>query len=222
MQIDVINPKKTAMSVVDMQNDFVAAGAAMETPAARAMVPKLAEGADLQSHKSIVLRKPTITIPEGANTMSESKTTKVAVSGDEQAIQQIVMAVEESWNRHDMDAFAALLTVDAEWVNPVGMWWRGQANVKRAHQAYHESFLKETSRHTESLTIQQLTPDVAIVSGTYRMGDWTRPDTGQRVSNGKDRVTYVLVKQQGRWLIVRGHITDIDQKAAPFDPVKLG
>jgi nicotinamidase-related amidase len=43
MQIDAIDPKKTAMIVVDMQNDFVAAGAAMETPAARAVVPKLAE-----------------------------------------------------------------------------------------------------------------------------------------------------------------------------------
>src|SRR5438309_4159715 len=43
MQIDVIDPKKTAMIVVDMQNDFVAVGAAMETPAARAIVPRLAE-----------------------------------------------------------------------------------------------------------------------------------------------------------------------------------
>src|SRR5712691_4377022 len=43
MQIDVIDAKKTATIVVDMQNDFVAAGAAMETPAARAMVPRLAE-----------------------------------------------------------------------------------------------------------------------------------------------------------------------------------
>ena len=43
MQIDVIHPKKTAMIVVDMQNDVVAAGAAMETPAARAVVPKLTE-----------------------------------------------------------------------------------------------------------------------------------------------------------------------------------
>src|SRR2546428_3337118 len=43
MQTDVIDPKKTAMIVVDMQNDFVAPGAAMETPAARAVVPKLAE-----------------------------------------------------------------------------------------------------------------------------------------------------------------------------------
>jgi biuret amidohydrolase len=47
MQIDVINAQKTAMIVVDMQNDFVAAGAAMETPAARAMVPTLAEALNI-------------------------------------------------------------------------------------------------------------------------------------------------------------------------------
>lgn len=43
MQVNALNPATTAMIVVDMQNDFVAAGAPMETPAARAMVPKLAE-----------------------------------------------------------------------------------------------------------------------------------------------------------------------------------
>src|SRR5437588_13042816 len=43
MKIDVIDPTMTAMIVVDMQNDFVAPGAAMETPAARAVVPKLTE-----------------------------------------------------------------------------------------------------------------------------------------------------------------------------------
>jgi len=43
MKVDVINPIKTAMIVVDMQNDFVAPGAPMETPAARRVVPKIAE-----------------------------------------------------------------------------------------------------------------------------------------------------------------------------------
>ena len=42
MHIDAIDPKKTAMIVVDMQNDFVASGAALETPAARQIVPQLA------------------------------------------------------------------------------------------------------------------------------------------------------------------------------------
>jgi nicotinamidase-related amidase len=43
MRIDKIDPSRTVMIVVDMQNDFVAEGAPIETPAARAMVPKLAE-----------------------------------------------------------------------------------------------------------------------------------------------------------------------------------
>src|SRR5436190_14219351 len=43
MHIDAIDPKKTAMIVVDMQNDFVASGAAMETPAARYIIPQLAK-----------------------------------------------------------------------------------------------------------------------------------------------------------------------------------
>jgi nicotinamidase-related amidase len=43
MQLNEIDPARTAMIVVDMQNDFVASGAPMETPAARAMVPRLAE-----------------------------------------------------------------------------------------------------------------------------------------------------------------------------------
>jgi nicotinamidase-related amidase len=47
MQINKIDPSKTAMIVVDMQNDFVAAGAPMETPAARAMVPRLVEALKL-------------------------------------------------------------------------------------------------------------------------------------------------------------------------------
>lgn len=151
--------------------------------------------------------------------MNETETITPGVTNEEAAIGQTVMAVEESWNRHNMADFGRLLSADAEWVNPVGMWWRGQANVQRAHQAYHDTIFQATSRHCESLTIQQVTPAVAIATGTYRTGDWTRPDTGQVVSNSRDRVTYVLVKQQERWLIVRGQVTEIDPHAAAFDPV---
>lgn len=41
-RVDTLDPRKTAMIIVDMQNDFVAPGAPMETTAARAMVPNLA------------------------------------------------------------------------------------------------------------------------------------------------------------------------------------
>jgi len=40
-RVDRIEPHKTAMIVVDMENDFVAAGAPMETPAGQQMLPTL-------------------------------------------------------------------------------------------------------------------------------------------------------------------------------------
>lgn len=39
--VDSIDPSKTALIVVDMQNDFIAPGAPLETPAGRAMLPTL-------------------------------------------------------------------------------------------------------------------------------------------------------------------------------------
>jgi biuret amidohydrolase len=45
-QVSDINPAKCALIVVDMQNDFVAPGAPMETPAGRAMLPKLTRAID--------------------------------------------------------------------------------------------------------------------------------------------------------------------------------
>lgn len=37
----IINPRRSALIVIDMQNAFVAAGAQFETPGARAMIPRL-------------------------------------------------------------------------------------------------------------------------------------------------------------------------------------
>jgi ureidoacrylate peracid hydrolase len=41
VHIEQFDPSRTALIVVDMENDFVAEGAPMETPAGRAMVPRL-------------------------------------------------------------------------------------------------------------------------------------------------------------------------------------
>jgi len=45
-QVSEINPAKCVLIVVDMQNDFVAPGAPMETPAGRAMLPNLIRAID--------------------------------------------------------------------------------------------------------------------------------------------------------------------------------
>ena len=56
MEIERIEPAKTAMIVVDMQNDFVAPGGGLETPAAREMVPiPIAGSARCPTSRSMVI-----------------------------------------------------------------------------------------------------------------------------------------------------------------------
>ena len=52
-QLDQIDPTKTVMIVVDMQNDFVAEGAKLRSAAAAAMVPKLASTLNFCREKGI-------------------------------------------------------------------------------------------------------------------------------------------------------------------------
>ncbi|MDH2329097.1 cysteine hydrolase [Cereibacter sp. SYSU M97828] len=42
INIEHVNPKTTALIVIDMQNDFIAAGAPLETPMGQALLPTLA------------------------------------------------------------------------------------------------------------------------------------------------------------------------------------
>src|ERR1700712_1233282 len=48
----------------------------------------------------------------------------------------------ETWNRHDMRAFADLFASDAQFVNVVGLWWKGREEIFRAHQFSHSNMFK--------------------------------------------------------------------------------
>ena len=45
---------------------------------------------------------------------------------DDRAVREVVAGFEKAWNAHDMKALAGLFREDAEWVNKVGMHWRGR------------------------------------------------------------------------------------------------
>ena len=49
-----------------------------------------------------------------------------AAERDEEAVRVAVSRFAEAWNRHDMDAFGALFTRDADFVNVTGQLWKGR------------------------------------------------------------------------------------------------
>jgi uncharacterized protein (TIGR02246 family) len=138
-------------------------------------------------------------------------------ASDEQSVRQVATAYEEAWNKHDMNAMASLFTEDAEWVNIVGMWWRGLLEVKRGHQWVHEVLFKNTSIHIDSCFVRMVTQETAINVVTWSKGSFVTPD-GKQVPEGKDRMTLFLVKRGDRWLVASGHNTTIDPGAQQHNP----
>ena len=128
--------------------------------------------------------------------------------------------VQAAWNQHDMKAFVSFMTDDVEWVNIVGMCWRGKAQVFLAHDRMHQTTFKDRQWHNaETTELRQVAPNVVIVTEAVPMDGFRAPD-GSMTPPSKNMLTLVLVHREGRWLITQGHNTIIDAQAAAHDPGK--
>ena len=138
---------------------------------------------------------------------------------DVQAVKDIAAKYEKSWNEHDMDAMFDLFTEDSDWVNIVGMHWKGRSDSKKAHQIFHDTMFKNTPLKIDEVYVRKITKDTAVAVLTISMGDFATP-AGDIIKSSKDRMSLFMVKQKGRWLIAHGHNTAIDLRAVANDPIK--
>ncbi len=139
-------------------------------------------------------------------------------NADDAAIRVAVRNFETGWNKHDMDAMFQSFTPDAEFVNIVGMYWRGLPDVKRAHRAMHDAYFKTVPNLIEDLQVRQVSPDAAIAVIRWKKGAFTPPD-GVTRPESRDMMSMFMIKRDGRWLVAGAHNTPIDEGAARFDPV---
>jgi uncharacterized protein (TIGR02246 family) len=75
-----------------------------------------------------------------------SEVSSSVAADDAAAIRAILARQKDAWNRHDMDAFVADTIPDVEWINVVGMHWKGRETVRRAHAALHKARLRTVAR----------------------------------------------------------------------------
>jgi uncharacterized protein (TIGR02246 family) len=142
-----------------------------------------------------------------------------SVGTDEERVGATIRTFETGWNRHDMEIMFQAFTPDVEWVNVVGMWWRGLDNVKRAHRAMHDTFFINTPFTIDEIHVRFVTQDTAVAVVRWNKGSSVPPD-GQLRPAEKDVMSLVLVRHAGRWLITAGHNTTIEEEAQQFNPIK--
>ena len=125
-----------------------------------------------------------------------------------------------SWNKHDFSDMKNYIAGDCDFVNIVGMHWKGREDIQYAHQTYHDQFFKNTSMEKRSVTIRLLKPNIAIALLNWHIGKYDAPDGSIRGDND-DLATMIFEKRNGKWLLTASENVEISAQAQPFDPVKL-
>ncbi len=165
-----------------------------------------------------ILRRLTVTGAILAASLSlPAQTPATPSASDQEGIDKTLTAFGATLTAKDFDNFATLFTDDADFVNIVGMHWHGKAQIVKAHRVVFTTRYNGNPQHIVEKSEALLTPNIALVVAKIQMDDYTARD-GKRMTDNFFRMTLVLEKQNGAWLIRSAENTVIDLMAAPHDP----
>ncbi len=130
---------------------------------------------------------------------------------DRVRIQKSIEALSESWNRHDMAAFASQYTEDADFVNVLGMHWHGRKEIEDRHANLHATMFRSSTLWIRDYSIRFAAPALALAHVRWQMtGHEAAHLQGWNVPEVRDGLlTLVFVRDEHGWLIAASHNTDI-------------
>ena len=127
-------------------------------------------------------------------------------TADKKQVEKVVLAFQDDFNDGAFKNAPNYTTADWEHINPFGGITKGRdttlADVRRVHQ----SFLKDVTMKVESIDIRFPAPELAIAVVIHQMNNYTTPD-GVQHNNEKHTKSYIIVKQNGKWLLTLDHNT---------------
>ena len=131
-------------------------------------------------------------------------------SAADAAIQAIVEAQSEAWNRNDAAAWARDFTDDATFINVRGDLVRGRAGVERIHAFIFSGPYKGTHYAAKVESIMYPAPSFAIATVTTEVTNFTFLPPGlSPTAPGvlRTRFTFVLTQRENGWKILSAQNT---------------
>ena len=123
-------------------------------------------------------------------------------------IEQVIHDFAACWNRHDMAAFADLFSPDAEFVNVVGMWWRGREEIRKAHELTHATMFKDSRLTIAGIAVRCPRNDLALARARWTLEGHVSP-AGDALPARAGILFNVLVQDASGWSIIDSQNTDI-------------
>lgn len=135
------------------------------------------------------------------------------MSAEVSEVEHVVAAFAAAWNQHDMDAFAGLFAADAEFVNVVGMWWKGRAEIKAAHEFTHRTLFRHSRLAVAEVSVRFPDPTLAIARCRWVLEGHVDP-AGASLPARHGVLLNLVHRQAGKWLIIDSQNTDIVEGVA--------
>lgn len=114
----------------------------------------------------------------------------------------------EAFNRHDVDALAALFAEDADYVNEVGLVWRNSRSIVRAHARAFASMYARARFTVENVLERPVADGVRVIIVRWRLEHQLDPE-GAVTEPRRGHLSAVLERRDGGWLIVSAHNSDL-------------
>ena len=121
--------------------------------------------------------------------------------GDDASVRALQQQQSAAWNAHDIGAYAALFTTEADVVNVLGWHWRSRAELEQKLGRAFASVFARSRMTIGDVSVQFLTPDVAVAHVRWTMTGALSP-TGSGTDVPQQGIqTQVLIKRGGVWRI---------------------
>jgi uncharacterized protein (TIGR02246 family) len=107
-----------------------------------------------------------------------------------------------------MNSFAQLFSEDAEFVNVVGLWWKGREAIKRAHEFTHATMFKDSSLTITDVQVRFPVANIAIARARWRLEGHVSPE-GEALPARTGILLNVLLATRDGWIIIDSQNTDV-------------
>jgi len=124
------------------------------------------------------------------------------------AVKEVGAAFVDDWNRHDMKSLGSLFAEDAQFVNVIGLWWHGRAEIQKEHEALHATRMRTSHLVNDETLVHLLGPDAAVLLTRWQLTGDTGID-GVTLPVRRGIMSLVAIRAGSHWQIASAQNTDI-------------
>jgi uncharacterized protein (TIGR02246 family) len=177
------------------------------------LVDRYLKGFWMNKILGIVIASVCLIVGHLDSALAQSDNTSIGPSvpaADEAAVRAVIDRQTDAWNKHDMEAFVADATPDVDWINVVGMHWKGREAVMKAHAVLHKGMFANSRMLTPEITMmREIAPDVIVETHVNRIEGVGALPSGAPYPDSGNLITLVFVKTPVGWRIAHAHNTTI-------------